>query len=92
LAEDKKPWYEDIKDRMDGLGRQLENLDTRETILQKDFAKLQEKVEWVIKLREENKEEKKGESQKLRWIVGIGLSVAFSLIGVLLELWRMIPK
>ena len=92
MTEEKKPWYEDIKERMSGLSRQLENLDTRETLLQKDFAKLQEKVEWVIKLRKENKEGKEKETQRSRWTIGIILTVLFSLIGVILELWRMIPK
>jgi len=66
---EKKPWYEDIKDRIRSLKVQLENLDTRETLLQKEVARLVERVNWIIEHRKET------ERRRLFWVQMILLAV-----------------
>lgn len=82
---ERKPWWEDIKDRFN-------NLDQRELLLQKDVARLAEKVDWLIKLREEGKTKKLQEEIQKRWKLGIIVGIAVSLINLILNSLGVMPK
>jgi len=73
---EKKPWYEDIKDRIRSLKVQLENLDTRETLLQKEVARLVERVNWIIEHRKETERRRFFWVQMALLLVGIAFAAA----------------
>jgi len=84
-----KPWYEDIKDRFFFLSQRFNTLDKREVLLQKDVASLRERVEWLIKLREEREKTRTKKGVRDRFIAGLLVGLVISLIQIGLELWRM---
>ena len=85
----KKPWYEDIKDRFFFLSERFNTLDKREVLLQKDVAKLRERVEWLIKLREEREKTRTRKGIRDRFIAGLIVGLVISLVQIAIELWRM---
>ncbi len=86
---EKKPWYEDIKDRFFFLSQRFNTLDKREVLLQKDVAKLRERVEWLIKLREEREKTRTKKGIRDRFFAGLLVGLVISLIQIAIELWRM---
>lgn len=84
-----KPWYEEIKDRFYQLNQRFTTLDKRELLLQRQVAKLTEKVDWLIRLRRETQENKKERKIRDRFVAGLLVGLVISLIQIALELWRM---
>jgi len=85
----RKPWYEDIKDRFVFLSGRFNTLDEREVLLQKEVAKLGEKVDWLIKLREERERTRTRQGIRDRFIAGLIVGLIISLIQIAIEVWRM---
>ena len=71
--------YEDIKDRF----RWLEE---REIVLQKQVARLSEKVDWLTKLREEKRKKKEERGVSKRWKIGLAIGALISFINLVLNL------
>lgn len=86
---EKKPWYEDIKDRFFFMNERFGTLDKREVLLQREVAKLRESVEWLIKLREEEKETQTKKGIRDRFVAGLLVGLVISIIQIGIELWRM---
>jgi len=82
-----KPWYEDIKDRFNAL-------DQRELLLQKEVARLSERVHWLLKIYQERATERiRKETQELmgrRWRYGILITISIGLIDLLITLTRLL--
>jgi len=72
LNEKKIPWWEDVRAR-------LINLDTRETLLQKEVAKLSERVDFLIKLRNEKE-------KQARWEKTLTITAVLTIIHLILTL------
>jgi len=81
-----KPWYEDIKDRFN-------TLDQRELLLQKEVARLSERVHWLLKIYQERSiQETRRETQRAigkRWKYGIVITATIGTIDLILTLLRM---
>jgi len=81
-----KPWYEDIKDRFNAL-------DQRELLLQKEVARLSERVHWLLKIyQEKNVQEMRRETQRVignRWKYGIIITATIGIIDLIITLMRL---
>jgi len=74
-----KPWYEDIKDRFNAL-------DQRELLLQKEVARLSERVHWLVKEKEKEQTEKQ---LRYRWKIAILVSATIGIIDLIITILRL---
>jgi len=69
--------------------RSLENLDTRETLLQKEVARLSERIHWVTEILNSMKEQGRQRAIRDRFIAALLAGLAVSLVQIAIELWRI---
>lgn len=86
MTNEKIGWWEDIRLRIADLQRNFNNLDERETLLQRQVERLTERIEWLIKIRQEEKESKQQQTTNLKWKIALILQFGIALLTLYFQL------